>query len=88
MTLPYDDMLGDQVPQDLSDAVGKSHFFVITKALSLAGVMKPEIVEELERIDSLEEDQREAAFSEFMKGVEEQMAASPAQEDDAEEVYL
>lgn len=87
MTLPREDMLTNALPEELTNAIKNSHFFVVTKALSAAGVMRPGIVKELEKIEDLDDDKREIAFAEFMKGVEAKMASS-SPDSASEEVFL
>lgn len=88
MSLPPSDLSGDALPRGLERLIGESHLFRVTIALSSAGIMKHDIICELDGIDDLPENERDAAFEEFMAGVSEKISKHSSSSSEEEEVYI
>jgi uncharacterized protein YegL len=89
MSLPESDIASDALPQNLDINLQSSHIFKVTTALSSAGVMKHNIITELESIDSLPQHEREKAFAEFMSKVASRIEShSSSASSGEEEVYI
>lgn len=90
MTLPLDDQKDDRIPGGLAKTIKKSQLFRVTSALSSVGVMKHDIINDLEYVDQLPPDEQNQAFAEFMAGIQSKVeeVKSAGDPEEQEEIYL